>query len=310
MLVQVASNIKREIDRVFTRCEGAFAERTLKGYRVDLSVFVEWCADRGETEYPVSSDLVAAFVASESERVRPSTLKRRLAAIRFVHVYGDHPDPTKASEVRLAMRRALMRKPRRPEQASGLTFDHLTAIRAACSDTREGLRDAALISVGYDTLCRSCELVSLEVSDLDLEAGSVLIRRAKNDQAGDGRIAWLSPDTVRLVRRWLEVSHVTEGPVFRSLHHGVVGRATMDDRSIRRLVKRAAQRAGLETDAVRLSGHSMRVGGAQDMLAAGFDALAIMQAGGWRTPNVVLRYVEHAETRALHQDRWMRLSSG
>jgi integrase/recombinase XerD len=53
----------------------------------------------------------------------------------------------------------------------------------------------------------------------------------------------------------------------------------------------------------------MRIGAAQDMMVAGFDALAIMQAGGWKSANVVLWYVEHAATRELHERRW-RLSGG
>jgi len=48
----------------------------------------------------------------------------------------------------------------------------------------------------------------------------------------------------------------------------------------------------------------MRIDAAQDMMVAGFDALAIMQAGGWKLVNVVLRYVEHAATRELHERRW------
>ena len=48
----------------------------------------------------------------------------------------------------------------------------------------------------------------------------------------------------------------------------------------------------------------MRIGAAQDMMAAGFDALAIMQAGGRKSANVVLRYFEHAATRELHEKRW------
>ena len=51
----------------------------------------------------------------------------------------------------------------------------------------------------------------------------------------------------------------------------------------------------------------MRIGAAQDMLVAGFDQLAIMQAGGWKTANVVLRYVENASTRELHKRRWEQL---
>jgi integrase/recombinase XerD len=63
--------------------------------------------------------------------------------------------------------------------------------------------------------------------------------------------------------------------------------------------------AGVNGGAVKgLSVHSMRVGAAQEMLVAGFDALAIMQAGGRKTTAVLLRYVENASTRALHERRW------
>jgi hypothetical protein len=53
----------------------------------------------------------------------------------------------------------------------------------------------------------------------------------------------------------------------------------------------------------------MRIGAAQDMMVAGFDSLAIMQAGGWKSANVVLRYVENASTRELHERRWERLKA-
>ena len=82
----------------------------------------------------------------------------------------------------------------------------------------------------------------------------------------------------------------------------------MQTSSIRRLVKRAATRAGLDHGiAAEISGHSMRVGAAQDMMVTGFDMLAIMQAGGWKTPTVVARYVENASTRSLHERRWAAL---
>lgn len=60
--------------------------------------------------------------------------------------------------------------------------------------------------------------------------------------------------------------------------------------------------------ATKLSGHSMRVGAAQDMMIAGLDHIAIMQAGGWKTVDVVARYVENAAARNLHQRRWASLT--
>lgn len=303
-------DVKIQVASVLALCEGAFSEMTLNGYRADLTVFQRWCEANREEAYPTCPKIVARFVGAESARVQPSTLKRRLAAIRFVHVYADLPDPTKTAEVRLAVRRALMSKPRRPAQALGLTYRQLNQIREACPSTLEGLRDAAIISVGYDALCRSSELVRLEVQDLGSDHASILIRRSKTDQAGDGRVAWFSPVTAQLRKSWLEASQVTSGPLFRSLHLRRLGEGPLSNSSIRRIVKRAAMRAGLSSEAIRLSGHSMRVGGAQDMLVAGFDTLAIMQAGGWKTPHIVLRYVERAHTQSLHDERWSRLDRG
>ncbi len=138
--------------------------------------------------------------------------------------------------------------------------------------------------------------------------GSVLVPRGKADAAGEGRIAHLSPDITRLLRTWIEEGGLTTGPLFRSLHLRRVADGPLATSSIRRMIKRATERAGLDPAlTVDLSGHSMRIGAAQDMMTAGFDALAIMQAGGWKTANVVLRYVENAATMELHERRWERL---
>jgi len=66
--------------------------------------------------------------------------------------------------------------------------------------------------------------------------------------------------------------------------------------TVKRLVKQAAERAGLDLAEVdAFSGHSMRVGAAQDLLTRGFDTAAIMRAGGWKSVNILARYLEQAE---------------
>jgi integrase len=296
------------LEAMFARCKGAYADTTLRGYRTDLRAFQAWCTNEGERWLPAQPQAVAAFIDAEVDAVSPATLRRRLASIAFAHAMSDVPSPTGASAVRLALRRAAKRKPRRPEQSKGLTANLLRQILDKQPKTLAGSRDAALIAVGYDTLCRSAELASMRAEHLRRGAGgqwSVLITRSKCDQAGDGRIAWLSPQTSKTLQRWLELSKIEEGPLFRGLHLGRLSECAMDTSSIRRLIKRAARSAGVEIETARgLSGHSMRVGAAQDMLVAGFDSLAIMQAGGWKTTAVLLRYVENASTQALHERRW------
>jgi len=308
--VDLAPDLTRaaDLDALFARCEGAYAATTLRGYRADLDVFIAWCGERAASWLPADPADVAAFLDGEAARHRFSTVRRRLAAIGFAHRLGDLPDPSRHSEVRLALRRAMRRRARRVEQVVGLTHELRERILAACGDDRLGRRDAALIAVGYDTLCRSWELAAMRVEHLEVDRDgvtSVLIPRSKSDIAGDGRLAYLSERTATLLDRWRFEAPITTGPIFRGLHAGTPRPAALDTRSIRRLIKRAARRAGLPDAVVAgLSGHSMRIGAAQDMLTAGFDLLAIMQAGGWKTPEVVARYVEQANTRAMHERRW------
>lgn len=301
-----------QLAEILNRCAGAYADNTLRGYASDLRAFEAWCSRRALIWLPAEPQTVAAFIDHQIDTLSASTLKRRLAAINFAHRMTDLSSPTTRSVVHLALRRAARRQSRRPNQAKGLTSEILTRILDSLPDTLPGLRDAALISVGYDTLCRSSELAMMTVAHLRLsgaDTGSVLVPRSKGDQAADGRVAWLSPRTINHLQRWLEAAGIAEGPLFRSLHLARVSDEPLNTSSIRRLVKRAAKTASVATDVGKaLSGHSMRVGAAQDMLVAGFDALAIMQAGGWKTTTVLLRYVEHASTKTVHERRWAALA--
>ncbi|MEL6830955.1 MAG: tyrosine-type recombinase/integrase [Pseudomonadota bacterium] len=266
----------------------------MRNYRRDLENFAIWCSKEDVPFLPARPLDAAHHVNGLIEAYTFSTIRRRVSAIKFAHRMMDIPSPTDTSDVYLALRRAKRQKGRRPTQALGLTAELLHRILQACPDTLSGKRDAALISVGYDTLCRSEELCWMQVADVDLDAQTAYIARAKNDPFGDGRHAALSNRTVAHVRDWLSASKVKSGPIFRGLHTLEAGKSQLETSSIRRLVKAAARRAGLNDASLRLSGHSMRVGAAQDLMVAGYDTLAIMTAGGWKNAEIVARYVEKA----------------
>jgi integrase/recombinase XerD len=302
------SNPAIDLFELFLPAMGAYSSRTLIGYRTDLRVFIVWCSSRRCSWLPADPNAVADFVDTQVRHHGISTIKRRLCAIAFAHRMRDLPVPTEHNNVRLAVRRAARQRPRRPKQVRGLTNEILAKIIAACPATIAGSRDAALISAGYDTLCRSSELADAEVDHVRFEgdgAATIIIPRSKSDVAGDGRLAYLSPETAALLSRWLNASKLQKGPLFRALHLNRPNEGPLATSSIRRINKRATHRAGFDASiSSELSSHSMRIGAAQDMLVAGFDALAIMQAGGWKSANVVLRYVENAATRGLHARRW------
>ena len=153
-----------------------------------------------------------------------------------------------------------------------------------------------MLSVAYETLARRGELVALEVRDIDFHpngTGQALIRRGKTDPIGQGRVAYLSRTTVRWLKVWLDHAGVEEGALFRRL----IGRAqiggALNSGSVSLIFKRVAQWIGMPARYVAsVSGHSTRVGAAQDLAALDIDLAAITQAGGWRSTRRPLQYAE------------------
>lgn len=304
MINQDRSNRCRALDQTFLRCEAAYSENTLRGYRYDLKHFQTWCASRELNWLPAAPQTITDFVDAQLETKAISTIKHRVNAIKFPHRMADLPSPTDNGAVYLALRRARRARHRRPKQSAGLTSELLMKIVATCPGTLSGLRDAALLSVGYDTLCRSYELAAMQAQHLNEDRSRIRVPVAKSDPFGDGRIAYLSAATATRVRAWLSVADLHEGPLFRGLHTRKLSDRPLDTSSICRLIKAAAQRAGLEPATVRsLSGHSMRVGDAQDMMVAGADIIGIMHAGGWKSHAVLSRYVENASAELMHERR-------
>ncbi len=301
-------NSQSNLASIFSRCQGAYSEKTLSGYRSDLHSFISWCDRRRAEWVPAKPETVACFVDDQIRTLSIATVKRRVEAIKFAHRMCDLPSPASTSEVLLALRRAARSRPERPKQSLGLTTDLLKKMLAACSDTLPGKRDAALISIGYDTLCRSVELAAMQVAHLAPDGRTIIVPRAKSDPFGKGRIAYLSRGTRQRVGAWLDASGLDSGPLFQSLHTHKLSGSYLVTASIRRIIKRAAERAELTDEAKDLSGHSMRIGAAQDMMVAGIDQIAIMQAGGWKTADVLGRYVENAATHAVHERRWAQLA--
>jgi integrase len=157
-------------------------------------------------------------------------------------------------------------------------------------------RERALLCVAYETLARRGELVALELRDLEFwpnGTGQALIRRGKTDAEGQGRAAYLSRETVRWLKVWLEHSEIKEGAVFRRLIGKEQIGGALNPGSIAPIFKRVAQWIGMPARfAAQVSGHSTRVGAAQDLAELDIDLAAITQAGGWKSTRLPLQYAE------------------
>ena len=281
------------------RLEGAYSDHTLRGYTMDMEQFEIWCTNYGCAALPAVSETLVAFVNAEGQRLLPSSLSRRLCAISRIHRLLRHPDPTKEEDVKLAVRRARRKKPARPRQALGIIARIRDELILGCTGDLIGLRDEILVRVGFDTLCRRSELVALRADDLTQnERGnlSVLVRRAKNDPTGEGRVAPLSTETSQRVRHWLKVSGIHDGALLRPVYAKKVLRRFLAPIVVSRVLKKLSHGHGRQGEpTARLSGHPLRVGAAQQLTINGHGVLQVMRAGGWKSINVVARYIENVD---------------
>lgn len=275
---------------------GAFSENTERAVRSDVEIFTDWCAARGLSALPASTETVVSFIDAMARVRAPATVRRYIFSIATLHKAVQLQNPLKRTRVKLALQRMHRKRGRRQEQVRGLTWPLRSRMLEACGDRLIDDRNKALLAVAYDTLLRRSELVALEVSDLLVEmdgSGTLLVRRAKTDPTGEGALLYLAPDTIKLLQVWQARSGVFRGRLFRSLRKdGFVG-LKLDDSQVPRIYKAMARAAGLSNDVVEgLSGHSARVGAAQDMIACGIELPAILQAGRWKSTAMVHRYGE------------------
>ena len=293
--------LAKQLQQFVRAASGAFSSNTERALRSDLAIYAEWCEGEGKRALPASPETVAAFVDAMAETRAPATVRRYVTSLGIAHRALGLEKTLKSPTVRLALKRMHRRKGRRQDQAAGLTWPLRRRLLEAAGDRLIDDRNRALLAVAYDAMLRRTELTSLQVTDLIEELpgdGSLLVRRSKTDGEGEGEIVWIGPDTVMLVRAWLERSGIEDGRLFRSVAKGGRTGEGLDPSHVARIFKAMARQAGLPKALVEgFSGHSARVGAAQDMIAAGIELPAILHAGRWKSTTMVNRYGERLLAR-------------
>ena len=272
----------------------AIADNTRRAYRQDLDDFQRWGG-----AIPCPPEMLAAFIADRAATLSPHTITRRVVGISRAHTSQGLADPAKNDLVRMVLR-GIRRKNGKPQrQAAPLLKQDLLAILPLMTGTK-GLRDCALILLGFAAALRRSELVALNVEDLNFVREGVVVhlRRSKTDQEGEGRTIGVpygrtSACPVKAVRAWLDAAQITTGPVFRSVGKGGgIGTDRLTAQSVALIVKRYAEAVGLSAPA--FSGHSLRSGLVTSAAQAGVATHKIMAQTGHRSVEMVNRYVRDA----------------
>jgi site-specific recombinase XerD len=260
--------------------EAARAANTVRGYRADWTDFTTWCAAAGHEPLPADHAAITGYLTGLAGRgLKVGTLSRRLSAITFAHAVHDLPDPTTGARV-LAVWEGIRRTHTTPpSQATPLMPPLLHDVLDACPATRRwvtrdpepdlaGLRDRALLLIGFVTALRRSELTALDVAYLaEHPQGLVLsIPRSKTNQTGAKPELVVVPHgthprrcPVTALQTWLAAAAITDGPVFRPVSKGnrPLPRR-LHPESVNTLVRNAIERTG--TDPAGYSAHSLRAG--------------------------------------------------
>ncbi len=271
---------------------------TLRGYAADWRHFRAWCEAQGLTALPAAPETVAVYLAALAETAKSSTLARRVSAISQAHQIAGFEPPTREAKVRTVMAGIRRVKGTAQKGKKPVVTADLARMIDLLPDNFQGLRDRALLLVGFAGAFRRSELVGLDIADLDFspEGLVVTIRRSKTDPEGQGRKVGLPygshPQTcpVRAMQSWLELLDETSGPVFRAVdRHGHLASTRLSDKAVALIVKRAAGAAGF-TEA-EVAGHSLRAGLATAAAAAGVSERAIMAQTGHRSLTTLRKYI-------------------
>ena len=277
----------------------AYAPNTLRSWRADWRVWTTYCTAAGHAPLPASLPALRGFVENRIQAGRKrATIEHYLATLTVVHRLALLPSPMDSMEARL-MWRGLKREhlSARQRQARGLTLEDIDAILSTLDAGQpRDQRDAALLSVAFETMFRRSELIALRIEDLSTErdgSGRIFLPSSKTDQDGAGFLQYLSPETMARVQVWLDTTGLAGGALFRSVPRSNKAdryATPLSDRDVARIFKQRALQAGLPAGLV--SGHSTRVGAAQDLVAANFSNAEIMRQGRWKTERMVMRYSE------------------
>ena len=294
--------------------------------------FASWCEGEGRVPLPATTETVQDFALSQgADGLSISTIRGRLAAVGFFHRENDHSDPTTSERVENTLghlskrlgtpaekKKALRADdvadmvrslPGRPQEqsAGGAEGERPDPDRSGTADARflRGVRDRALILVGFAGALRRSELAGIEVEHVRFnpKGFELLIPKSKGDSEGEGQIVGINRGEsvdlcpVRALRRWKSAASIGAGPVFRSVpNHGIVApdeRAKpISGQAVADAVKRAAEGAGLDTE--KISGHSLRRGHLTTAARNGADLVDLQRQARHADPRTTAEYIEDA----------------
>ena len=301
---EIITDIKALQEETLLNLQSSKAVNTLRAYKSDYNDFGLFCAQNGFKPLPSEPKIVSLYLTYLSTKnVKMSTLKRRLVSIGVIHKLKGHYLDTKHPSIienimGIKRRKGSIQKGKKPLLINNLK-QIINAIDKEKNKEIKKIRDRSIILIGFSGGFRRNEIVSLDYDDLDFveEGLKITLKRSKTDQFGESTVKGLpyfdnsEYCPVVSVRKWIEISKINSGPLFRRFIKGSkLSDNRLSDQTVALLIKDYLKKAGIESK--NYSGHSLRSGFATSAAEAGAEERSIMAMTGHKSTEMVRRYIK------------------
>jgi len=302
----ITTDIKFLQEETLLNLKNSKANNTLRAYKSDFHDFSLFCVKNSFKPLPTEPRIVSLYLTYLSAKnIKISTIKRRLVSIGVVHKLKGHYLDTKHPSIienimGIKRRKGTIQKAKKP-----LLINNLKKLINVIDNQKKNeikiLRDRSIILIGFAGGFRRNEIVSLDCDDLEFvsEGLKIRLKRSKTDQYGEGTMKGipyfdnLQYCPVISIQKWIEVSKINSGPLFRRFIKGSnLSENRLSDQTVAILIKDYLELAGI--DSTNYSGHSLRSGFATTAAEAGAEERSIMAMTGHKSTEMVRRYIKEA----------------
>ena len=309
----VAERVERLFEEAQRYADASRSPQTKRAYQSDWRDFSEWCVEHHLHPLPCAPEYIALYLTDRASTLKISTLRRRLTAIRQVHKLRGHQLDTKHAAIQSVWGGIRREKGSMEQGKDPLRVELLRLIMLTRPRTLKGLRDRALILLGFTGAFRRSELVSLNRGDLEFlpQGLRVTLRKSKTDQEGQGMLKSILPGKheetccIRALQTWLQASQIQSGPIFRPINrHAQLRARRLTSHAVAVILKdsiRDALRAQglpehlIDERVASFSGHSLRAGYVTSAAAEGAEEHAIMRQTGHKRIDTLRRYIREGD---------------
>jgi site-specific recombinase XerD len=291
------------IERSKNYLSNSIAVNTKEAYVKDFRSFDVFCKEHDLTALPSNPETVMIWITHCAKiGKRTTTISRALTSISQVHKAANFENPIN-DIVRKTMSGITRSDTRAKRKATPINKKTLIRLIENIRCDIIGIRNRALLLIGWAGAFRRSELVNLNLEDIDLVDDGVIINIScsKTDQAGEGYKIGIPFATdeklcpVSALVRWLEMSEIKKGAIFRQLGPGARNRlwercgGRLTSKSVSRIIKRLAAESGYYSETY--SGHSLRAGFITEAAAAGVSERIIMRHTRHRSIPIMRGYI-------------------